>query len=126
MLSGWWVASVAFTTWTRGQQFESLSECELSAQQETQLRDISAGCRSVLEKLEQTLAKYVELDSANGILKTRAKKAWRRLQWEPDEIRELRGSITAHLTLLNAFLGGIFRYLPTFDSLAVGSLGARY
>ncbi len=86
-----------------------LSECELSQQQEAQLRDISAGCSKVLNKLEQTLTKYVELDLVDGNLKKRAKRAWKRLQWEPDDIRDLRGRVTEHLALLNAFLGGMLR-----------------
>ncbi len=86
-----------------------LSECELSHQQAVQLRDISAGCSKVLNRLEQTLTEYVELDSADGSLKKRAKKAWKRLQWEPDDIRDLRGRVTEHLALLNAFLGGVLR-----------------
>ena len=86
-----------------------LSEYELSQQQVMQLCEISDGCSKVLNRLEQTLTEYVDLDSADGNLKKRAKKAWKRLQWEPDDIRDLRGRVTEHLTLLNAFLSGILR-----------------
>ncbi len=86
-----------------------LSEYELSPQQKTQLHDISAGCRRVLDGLEQTLTKYVELGMTDTTAKKRAKKVWKRLQWEPDDIRDLRGRITENLALLNAFLGGIVR-----------------
>lgn len=49
------------------------------------------------------LDKYRELASRErGVSKT-AKRAWKRLTWEPDDIRELRSRITSNITLLNSF-----------------------
>lgn len=31
------------------------------------------------------------------------KRVWKRVTWDPDEIRELRGRITSNITLLNSF-----------------------
>jgi len=33
----------------------------------------------------------------------RVKRIWRRLKWEPEDIRELRSRISSNITLLNAF-----------------------
>lgn len=80
-----------------------LSDRELDDQQRTALREITNGCRNVLHDLQTTLDKYRELESKpKGIGKT-AKRVWKRLTWEPDDIRELRGRITSNITLLNSF-----------------------
>jgi hypothetical protein len=67
------------------------------------------GCRNVLEELKDTLEKHQELDS-NSKARTFARKArrvWKRVKWEPDDIKEFRSRITANVTLLNAFNGRI-------------------
>lgn len=88
-----------------------LSEPDLTAQQKAELRVISDGCLDVLQKLEQTLAKYSELSLApsSSDVKNRVKRAWKRLKWEPEDIKELRSRIVANVTLLNAFQGKITR-----------------
>ena len=37
------------------------------------------------------------------------KKVWKRLKWEPEDIRELRSRINSNITLLNAFNGRLTR-----------------
>lgn len=37
------------------------------------------------------------------------KRAWKRLKWEPEEIKELRNRISSNITLLNAFNGQLNR-----------------
>jgi hypothetical protein len=80
-----------------------LSERELSNQQEIEFRDIAGRCRDVLSTLEETLKKYHELDSYPKGLGKKARRVWKRLKWEPDDIRDLRSRIVANITLLNAF-----------------------
>jgi len=80
-----------------------------TTRQKTELEDIAAGCRNVLEGLKDTLEKYQELDS-NSNARTFARKArrvWKRVKWEPDDIKEFRSRIAANITLLNAFNGRI-------------------
>jgi hypothetical protein len=85
-----------------------LPERELTSRQKTELHDIVKGCRNVLEKLNETLEKYQELDSSPKTGR-KARKAWKRLKWEPEDIKELRGRIVANITLLNAFQGRLAR-----------------
>ncbi|KAH6705255.1 ankyrin repeat-containing domain protein [Leptodontidium sp. MPI-SDFR-AT-0119] len=84
-----------------------LSEPDLSTQQKTELREIADGCLNVLKKLEETLDKYGELKSGSGSVGKRIKRVWKRLKWEPEDIKELRSRIVANVALLNTFQGKI-------------------
>ncbi|KAK6073153.1 hypothetical protein SCUP515_07016 [Seiridium cupressi] len=63
-------------------------EHDVTEAQEKNLHEIRESCR---------------LDSRGGTHRERAKRLWKRVQWEPDEIRDLRSRITANITALNAF-----------------------
>ncbi|RJE21197.1 Phosphorylase superfamily [Aspergillus sclerotialis] len=86
-----------------------LSGKELDIQQRTKLLQITNSCRSVLEEIEMTLKNYWELKTDYGVGSHRVKRAWKRLKWEPDDIRELRNRLNSNTTLLNAFNGRIAR-----------------
>lgn len=73
----------------------------------------------MLHGLEDALGKYQALEEHGGSLNKRAKRGWKRLIWEPDDIRELRDRISSNIALLHAFLGGIYRY--TFRVFLPGS-----
>lgn len=87
----------------------NLSDYELDDHQRTYLQDISSSCRNVLDELEKTTAEYQELECRGGSLSKKAKRVWKRLSWEPENVRELRSRITSNVTLLNTFLGRISR-----------------
>jgi peptidoglycan hydrolase CwlO-like protein len=89
----------------------AFSERELNDQQKRDLEDIDKGCRNVLDELERILDKYGELRSDTESIGKRIKRVWKRLKWEPDDIRELRDRITSNVTLLNTFLGRISRFV---------------
>jgi hypothetical protein len=84
-----------------------LSEPDLSTQQKTELQEIANGSRNVLKKLEETLDKYGELESGSRSVGRRVKRVWKRLKWEPEDIKELRSRIIANIILLNTFQGKI-------------------
>ncbi|KAF7885212.1 hypothetical protein EAF00_011030 [Botryotinia globosa] len=79
---------------------DELSLPDLNAEQKSELKEIIFGCRDVLEKLQQTLSTYGEFKSDPRGCK--AKRIWKRFQWEPDDIQELRSRVTANVTFLNA------------------------
>ncbi|KAI8712989.1 NACHT domain-containing protein [Fusarium sp. LHS14.1] len=85
----------------------TVSETELDEFQRLDLQHLVSSCRDVLETLEETLGKYRDLHPGNGKLRSRGKKVWKRVNWEPDDIREQRERITLNTTLLNTFIGGI-------------------
>src|SRR5271154_6255999 len=88
-----------------------LDEREPTSQQKTELQDIAKGCRNVLDELKETLERYKELGSnSNPKTFTRnARRVFKRMKWEPEDIKELRSRIVANITLLNAFHGRLTR-----------------
>lgn len=85
------------------------SEAELDKQQKIDLEQIATSCKDVFKDLEKALDKYSELGSSSGSLGKRMKRVWKRLQWEPEDIREFRDRIVSNITLLNAYLGRVSR-----------------
>jgi hypothetical protein len=77
-----------------------LPQQELTSQQTDELHKIAEGCHNVLTKLNGILKKYQDLGSNRNPF---GKKAWKRLKWEPEDVKELRSRIVANVTLLNAF-----------------------
>ncbi|KAM0130917.1 hypothetical protein ACHAP3_007144 [Botrytis cinerea] len=84
---------------------DELSLPDLDTKQESELKEIVDGCRDVLEKLQRLLSTYGELRSDSRGVGYKAKKVWKRFQWEPDDIKELRSRITTNVAFLNAFRG---------------------
>ena len=85
-----------------------VTDQDFSSQQSKDLQDILAGCSNVLTDLDKTLNKFTEL----GVPKTagigqKSKQIWKRLTWEPDEVKELRSRLTVNIQFLNAFNGKI-------------------
>ena len=84
--------------------------------QHTQLEEVSRGCHGVLDELEKTLTKYQELQSKGGSLSDKTRRSWKRLMWEPEEIRGFRERITSTVTLLHTLLEEVSRYIYSFVS----------
>jgi hypothetical protein len=91
------------------QDLEVLSEQVLNKEENKELHEIASGCRNVLEKLELTLDKYHELEPGLKGVSRSIKRVWKRLKWEPDDIRDLRSRVVANVTLLNMFQGKLAR-----------------
>lgn len=87
----------------------ALSERDLSNKEKIELDGIAHGCRSVLHELEETLDKYGELGSGPMNAGKRTKRVWKKLKWEPDDIRELRGRIVSNVNFLNTFNSRLIR-----------------
>ncbi|TGO44037.1 hypothetical protein BCON_0632g00010 [Botryotinia convoluta] len=86
-----------------------LSDRKLRNEQEAQLKQIEGGCRNVLDQLEHTLDEYNELKSDHGGVSKRVKRIWKKLKWEPEDIKQLRSHISTNIGLLNAFTSGLNR-----------------
>ncbi|KAI1377192.1 hypothetical protein F4677DRAFT_459094 [Hypoxylon crocopeplum] len=80
-----------------------VSEHELDEKQKSNLQNITNSCRSVLDDLEVALDKYRELESRQKGIDKAARRAWKRLTWEPNDIRDLRHRITSNTVLLSSF-----------------------
>ncbi|KFY00471.1 hypothetical protein O988_03292, partial [Pseudogymnoascus sp. VKM F-3808] len=53
------------------------------------------------------------------------RRVWKRLKWEPDDIRDLRIRIVANVTLLNTFQGKLASQTSLATKLAVDRLNER-
>lgn len=81
----------------------SLNVHDLSEAQAKSLHDIRESCQHVLEDTQKTLNKYSSLASKSADFRERAKRVWKRVKWEPDEVRDLRSRISSNVTVLNSF-----------------------
>ncbi|RYP28170.1 hypothetical protein DL767_007318 [Monosporascus sp. MG133] len=84
-----------------------VSECELNERQKASLREIAGSCRNVLLDLEKILDKYGNRQTRGGSFGQRAKRVWKRLEFEPEDIRQLRDRLTSNATLLNTCIAQI-------------------
>jgi hypothetical protein len=90
-----------------------LSESDLSDQQKRDLKQFVGNCHLVLIDLQQTLNKYEDLQTKGGNLSQRMKRVWKRREFEPDDIRQLRDRLTSDVTLLQTFVTQASRYSLT-------------
>ena len=67
------------------------------------------GCRDVLDDAEKYIRKNEVLATDSSGLGTKTQKAWRRLQWDPTVINQLRDRMIANASYLNAFNNNIAR-----------------
>lgn len=64
----------------------------------------------MLTTLEKVLNSYHGLDTSPKGVRDKSRRVWKRLKWEPDDIRDLRLRIVSSIGLLNAFNATIARY----------------
>ncbi|RHZ64367.1 hypothetical protein CDV55_104908 [Aspergillus turcosus] len=74
-----------------------LSSNSLSDEQEKELQEIASSCRNVLAGIEKTIERYSAINAPHSF-----KRVWKRLKWEPDDVRDLRNRLCSNIGLLNA------------------------
>jgi hypothetical protein len=95
-----------------------LPQRDLTSKQRKELVDIFVGCYNVLNTLKETLGKYEELDSdSKGYdpksFSFKVRRGWKRLRWEPNDVKELRSRIALSISLLDAFNGRLTKYFSS-------------
>ncbi|KXJ85091.1 hypothetical protein Micbo1qcDRAFT_198942 [Microdochium bolleyi] len=86
-----------------------VSSDHVSDTQKQDLATILAGCDRTLRDTEKALDKYCDLGNQRQSIAQAARRAWKRLTFEPDDIRQLRSRISSHVTLLSSLVGGVTR-----------------
>ena len=81
----------------------------LNPSEKQQLKDLAKSCQAVLESINKTLDRYHVLGSASHNARTAAKKFWKRLTFEPDDVKELRQRLISVTSLLNHFYSQLHR-----------------
>ncbi|PHH82191.1 hypothetical protein CDD82_6749 [Ophiocordyceps australis] len=102
-----------------------LSECDAHGSQKADLQEIAGSCRKILVELETKLDKYSELKSHGHSSSHILKRVWKRLKWEPEDIREIRDRITSNVTMLNTLTGQITSQATLATNKGVHDLNER-
>ncbi|KAL9578548.1 MAG: hypothetical protein Q9203_007054 [Teloschistes exilis] len=90
-------------------------ERNLTNEQTASLEDILRGCNKVFQDLDACLDNYQELGDKAGHaragLGTKPRRFWKRLKFEPDDVRDLRSRLRSHVAMLHAFIERIDVYV---------------
>lgn len=86
-----------------------LSRGELTHAQQKSLSSILDGANQTLVDLQSLLHKYIRIETSPTNVTDRARQAWKKLRFEPDDVRDLRDRLTSHVVLLHAFNDSITR-----------------
>ncbi|KAL7946660.1 ankyrin repeat-containing domain protein [Trichoderma barbatum] len=78
------------------------SYTELSPTQSQEYQSVVTSCERLLERLKNVLEKYSSTAEVGKTGKTAIKRIWKRLKWEPDDIRDIRSQISIKLTILKS------------------------
>ncbi|KAL5084962.1 hypothetical protein Trisim1_011316 [Trichoderma cf. simile WF8] len=79
------------------------SYTELGPEQTQEYQSVVTSCKHLLEQLKQSLEEYAGVAEAGKTGKKAAiKRVWKRLKWEPDDIREIRSQISLKVATLKS------------------------
>ena len=89
-----------------------LSQEGLTDQQQTALQPILKGCEAVLSELSNKKgvddSRSAANSSRNGLL-AKLLRTYKRVKWDPEDIKDLRSRIALHVGFLNTFTGSVNR-----------------
>lgn len=87
-------------------------ERSFTDEQTAHLKDILQACSNTLANSNKVLDKYHELgDNTRTGFGTKSRHLWKRMTFEPDDVRELRSLLGSNVGLLNAFMGSAVLYV---------------
>ncbi|KAL6808783.1 ankyrin repeat-containing domain protein [Trichoderma camerunense] len=76
---------------------------ELSPEQSQEYQSVVTSCKHLLVQLKKTLDNYAGVAEAGETGKKAAiKRVWKRLKWEPDDIRDVRSQISVKIATLKS------------------------
>ena len=86
-----------------------IPERTITDQQSTHLKETLQGCKETLTALDQVLDKYHDLAPTAGhtSLAQKSRRLWKRLTFEPEDVSNLRSSLTSKIGLFAAFIGSL-------------------
>ena len=84
-----------------------LPERELTLRQQLDHQEYIQGCENVLKDLEKIIDKYEILDAHPAGLGNKLRRSWKRLKFEPEDVRDLRSRLISNVGLWNSFMGSL-------------------
>lgn len=85
-------------------------ETGLPGQKKQRLNEISRDCHDALDELQGILNKYQEIEPKSKGLEGISRRAWKRLQWDQNEIDGAQERIHRSISAFDFFLSGLTRY----------------
>lgn len=73
------------------------------------MKSLIQACRDVLEDTNALLENYESIGVGSSRLKAMTQKAWKKVAWDEEHIKDLRSRILSNPTLLEAFIAGLAR-----------------
>ncbi|KAJ5426390.1 hypothetical protein N7465_001460 [Penicillium sp. CMV-2018d] len=80
---------------------------DIDDRQRKQLEEISHGCGTLLDELQDAIGKYKVVEYCGTSIHKKARSIWKRVTWEPKDIGQLRDRLLSNVTLLQSFLSAI-------------------
>lgn len=76
---------------------------DLNLEQTQEYQDVVTSCKHLLEQLKKSLEEYSGVAEAGKAgKKASIKRVWKRLKWEPDDIRDIRSQISFKIATLRS------------------------
>ncbi|PTB48044.1 hypothetical protein M431DRAFT_535830 [Trichoderma harzianum CBS 226.95] len=76
---------------------------DLGLEQTQEYQEVVTSCKHLLEQLKKSLEKYSGVaEAAKSGKKAGIKRVWKRLKWEPDDIRDIRSQISFKIATLRS------------------------
>ena len=93
----------------------SLTQQKLTDWQAKALRPVLEECHNVHTALGKVVDENCSLAPSNtNDFRNKSRRVWKRLNWEPKDIQELRSRIALNVGFLSAFNGSLNRYVSNF------------
>lgn len=80
-----------------------LPKRHLTSNEKEELITVSSGCYKVLEELQEMLQKYEVLASQSKQSGFQIRRQWKKLEWEPENMKELQSRVILNTGLLDTY-----------------------
>ena len=97
---------------------QKLPGLKLDSEQAAHLVTLTQSSQNVLNDINDLLEKFARLGVKSSGLRTRARKAFKKITWDERSVRDLRSRIVSNTTLLNTFLASLTRSMSTLHTVA--------
>lgn len=87
-----------------------LSGCEPGPEQRAKLQSVRDDSTSLLNDLLKQIEKDGAIEAPSTSMTRGVKKAWKRFNWDQNDVQDFRSRISVNLALLNAIEGNLSRY----------------
>jgi hypothetical protein len=84
-----------------------LSEEELDPRRDDNMRGILTACHSLFNDIALFVDKNSVVESKQSTTSSKARRVWKRLKWDPNDVNELRARISSQVAVLHAFVSNI-------------------